>query len=398
MLLLAGTFAFTSCSDDNDSNPTLIQPSVFSVNTPDVGSAFVDLASSKVVTLTWSQPKFTDFNAPVIATYSIDVSATGSFTTAYDEMAEDNTGADYVTLSETYSICKADIACESIDKALVQLSGWTADAVPSTLPITMRVKACVKDASFTEYGSVISNAITLNTIPYYIELSNAMPEIWYLTGGCIADGSWSNSESAIGTGMIPMYLKQGYDYDKKTGKGEIEYAGYFPAGAIFKIIAPEGLQNWNYGMCGGNENGGQVYREGGDDPGNITISEEGYYKFTLNTGTHQMTWEKLGSYPTYTQMAMPGDYQGWDVNNNLMTILTTATENHDWVADVTFASDPSDGGGVKFAANGGWDVNWGGPTFPYGYGESNGANIWYAAGSYKVFFNDILGSYMFIEK
>lgn len=398
MMLLAGTFAFTSCSDDNDSNPTLIQPSVFTVNTPDVGSALVDLESSSVITLTWSQPQFTDFNAPVIATYSIDVSPTGSFTKAFDEMAEDNTGADFVTLSETYSTCKADIDAASIDKALVQVTGWTADAVPATLPITLRVNACVKDASFTEYGAVTSNAITLNTIPYYIELSNAAPEIWYLTGGCIADGSWSNSESAIGTGMIPMYLKQGYDYDKKTGKGEIEYAGYFPEGAIFKIIAPEGLQNWNYGMCGGDENGGQVYREGGDDPGNITINEAGYYKFTLNTGTHQMTWEKLGSYATYSQMAMPGDYQGWDVNSNLMTILTTATENHDWVADVTFASDPSDGGGVKFAADGGWDVNWGGDTFPYGYGQAGGANIWYAAGTYKVFFNDILGSYMFIEK
>ena len=246
--------------------------------------------------------------------------------------------------------------------------------------------------------TVYSNVVKVNAIPYYIELSNSPIEIWYLTGGCIADGSWSNSEDAIGKGMIPMFIKQGYDYDKKTGKGELEYAGYFPEGAIFKIIAPAGLSNWNYGICGGDQNGGQTYRDGGDDPGNITITEAGYYKFTLNTATYEMVWEKLDPQATYSQISMPGDYQGWDVNSNLMTALTTATENHDWVADLTFSADPSEGGGVKFAADGAWDTNWGGDTFPYGYGVGNGANIWYAAGTYQVFFNDILGSYMFIAK
>ena len=398
MLLAASTFALTACSDDNDSNPTLVQPSSFTVNAPAVGEALVDLSASTGIELTWSQPQFTNFGAPVVPTYTVQVSPTGSFSQPFDENLEDNTGADYIVLPETYNTGIATIDAASLDKALVQLTGWTADAVPATQTITFRVKAAVQDAGFNEYGTIYSNLVTLNTIPYYIELSNAAPEIWYLTGGCIADGSWSNSEGAIGTGMIPMFVKQGYDYDKKTGKGEIEYAAYFPEGANFKIIAPAGLSNWNYGICGGNENGGQVYRDGGDDPGNISITEAGYYKFTLNTATYQMTWEKLNAQPTYNQISMPGDYQGWDVGANLMTALTTATENHDWVADLTFASDPSEGGGVKFAADGAWDVNWGGDTFPYGYGVGNGANIWYAAGSYKVFFNDILGSYMFIAK
>ena len=43
MLLLVGAFAFTSCEDDNESNPTLVQPSSFVVNNPSVGSALVDL-------------------------------------------------------------------------------------------------------------------------------------------------------------------------------------------------------------------------------------------------------------------------------------------------------------------------------------------------------------------
>ena len=390
---------FTACQDDNDSNPTLTQPTSFKLNAPAVGEGNVDMAKTKSIDLTWSQPTpYTDLNAPVVPTYFIQMSTAGTFQKAYDDMADDNTGADYVELAETYSVGNATILGSDISKAMQKLNEWTVSTVPATQKLVLRVKSVVRNATFQEFFPIYSNEVSINTIPQYVELSDAPVELWYLTGACIADGSWSNSEGAIGSGMTPMYVKPDYEYDKKTGKGEIEYAGYFPDGANFKIIAPEGLSNWNYGLCAGNEEGGQVYREAGDDPGNISVNQGGYYKLTLNTATHVLTWEKLGNYPAYTQMAMPGDYQGWDVNSNLMNILTTATENHDWVAEVTFASDPSDGGGVKFAANGGWDANWGGPSFPFGVGTQNGSNIWYKAGTYKVYFNDILGTYMFFEK
>ncbi len=44
MLLVASTFALTSCSDDNDSNPTLVEPSEFVVNQPAVGEGLIDLS------------------------------------------------------------------------------------------------------------------------------------------------------------------------------------------------------------------------------------------------------------------------------------------------------------------------------------------------------------------
>ena len=393
--------AVTSCKDDNDSNPTLTQPTSFVLNAPVVGTGNVDMAATGTIDLTWSQPTpYTNFNAPVIPTYYVQLSTAGTFNKAYDDAAEDNTGADYVQLAETYSTGAASLLASDVAKAMQQLNDWTAETVPAEQKLTVRVKSVVRNASFTEYFPIFSNEVAINTIPYYVELSNAAPEIWYLTGACIANGSWTNDASKIGEGMTPMYVKPDYEYDTKTGKGEIEYAGYFPDGANFKIIAPEGLSNWNYGICGGDENGGQTYRDGGDDPGNIAVGQGGYYKITLNTATHLLTWEKLdGVHAPYTQMAMPGDYQGWDVNSNLMTAITTVTNNHDWyVGELTFSSDPGEGGGVKFAANGGWDVNWGGQTFPYGTGTQNGANIWYKQGTYQVFFNDILGTYMFIEK
>ena len=344
-LILACLSVLTACKDDNESNPTLTQPTSFVLNTPQVGQGLIDLATSKGINLSWSQPTpYNNYNAPVVPTYTVQLSSKNSFTHEFNEDAEDNTGADFISLNETYSSGKdVVVTCASIAKAMQQLNEWTApDSVPASLNVNIRVKSAIRDASFKEYYVINSNTVSVNVIPYYIELNDAPIELWYLTGACIADGSWSNSEGAIGTGMTPMFVKPGYDYDKKTGKGEIEYAGYFPDGANFKIIAPEGLSNWNYGMCGGNEEGGQVYREGGDDPGNISVGTGGYYKLTLNTATHVLTWEKLDGHAAYTQMAMPGDYQGWDVNSNLMTALTTATENHDWVAEVTFATvEPS---------------------------------------------------------
>ncbi|MCR5678766.1 MAG: SusE domain-containing protein [Prevotella sp.] len=394
-LLFACVCVLTACKDDNDSNPTLTQPTTFVLNEPVVGTGLVDLANTEVINLTWSQPTpYNNYNAPVVPTYTIQLSSVGTFNQEFDENLEDNTGADFISLSETYSSGNVDVTAETIAKALQQLNGWEQAAVPATLDVYFRIKSAIRDASFKEYYTILSNTQKVRVIPYYIELSDAPVEIWYLTGGCIADGSWSNSQAAIGSGMTPMYMKPGFEYDKKTGKGEIEYAGYFPEGANFKIIAPEGLSNWNYGLCGGNEEGGQVYRDGGDDPGNISVTTAGYYKLTLNTETHELVWEKLSdTQGAYTQMSMPGDYQGWDVASNLMTPLTTATENHDWViATVTYDADTN----LKFAADGGWAVNWGGTAFPFGTGTQDGPNIPVTAGTYKVFFNDLLGNYMFI--
>ena len=398
MLLLAGAFAFTSCSDDNESNPTISQPTQFVLNKPADANGNVDLAKSTSIILTWSQPTpYTDYNAPLVPTYTVELSSAGTFNQKFDANLDDNTGADYISLDETYSSgLEAKVNTETLNKALLQLNGWDDTTIPASFTLSIRIKSAIRDASFREYNVIYSNVVTMKIIPYYTELKPADPEIWYMTGAIIADGSWSNDPEKVGTGMMPMYVKPGFEYDKKTGKGIIEYAGYFPEGE-FKIIAPEGLSNWNYGLCGGTEAGGQVYRDGGDDPGNIKITAAGYYKLTLNTENHELTWETLDAATTYTQIAMPGSYQsgdGWDVNSNLLDAVTTGSENHDWFTTITIGSDAE----LKFAANGGWDYNWGDSAFPYGTGTQNGPNIPVLAGTYKVYFNDILGTYMFVSQ
>ena len=83
--VLVGTAGiFAACSDDNDSNPTLIQPTEFVLNTPAYVNETVDLENTEALRLTWSQPEYTTGNAPINATYEIQVSPTNSFTVSTD--------------------------------------------------------------------------------------------------------------------------------------------------------------------------------------------------------------------------------------------------------------------------------------------------------------------------
>ena len=155
MMLALGLVAFAACEDDNESNPTIAQPSAFVLNDPAV-TGLVDMEKSATVTLTWSQPTpYNNFNAPVVPTYTVEVSPTNQFNKAFDENAEDNTGADFVTVNETYTNGKeVKIGLQNLNRQLLQLCGWTEATTPEQLPLSIRVKSAVRDASFNEYGVI----------------------------------------------------------------------------------------------------------------------------------------------------------------------------------------------------------------------------------------------------
>lgn len=147
-LLVGITSLFASCSDDNDSNPTLIQPTEFALNTPAYANATVDLEQSTGLDLTWSQPKYTADNAPINATYEVQVSPTNSFTVSTDEAAADESGktvADYGVLSHTTQLCNTSASAEEIDKALVKILKWKDGSVPATQEVYVRVNAFIQE-------------------------------------------------------------------------------------------------------------------------------------------------------------------------------------------------------------------------------------------------------------
>ena len=400
---------FASCSDDNDSNPTLIQPTEFTLNTPEYANSTIDLEHSTGLGLTWSQPKYTADNAPINATYEVQVSPTNAFNVSTDEAAADESGekvADYAVLSNTTEKCNVSASAEEIDKALVKILKWTEGNVPATQEVYVRVNAFVQEGT-SRLNPVASNSVKLNVNPYYIELKDAVPTMWYLLGNMFG-AKWGNNKD-IGVDALPMFLKPNFSYDKKTGAGEIEYTNYFLTGdyndkaecdgAGFKIL-PLSF-NWDNSMnADGATKGTIINRNGGSDGGHIVAPEAGYYTITLNTADNTAKMEKYeGTVNNYGTIQITGSFNEW-ADTPMLPYNTEGVENHAWyyVMDVAAGTTAQ----FKFKIAGSWDTSWGygaadGAINMYGKCDAGGKNIGLAEGKYVISFNDITGSFSIVK-
>ena len=400
---------FASCSDDNDSNPTLIQPTEFTLNTPEYANSTIDLEHSTGLGLTWSQPKYTADNAPINATYEVQVSPTNTFTVSTDEAAADESGEkvpDYAALSNTTQKCNISASAEEIDKALVKILKWTEGNVPATQEVYVRVNAFVQEGT-SRLNPVASNSVKLNVNPYYIELKDAVPTMWYLVGNMFG-AKWGNNKD-IGVDALPMFLKPNFSYDKKTGAGEIEYTNYFLTGdyndkaecdgAGFKIL-PLSF-NWDNSMnADGATKGTIINRNGGSDGGHIVAPEAGYYTITLNTADNTAKMVKYeGAVNNYGTIQITGSFNEW-ADTPMLPYNTEGVENHAWyyVMDVAAGTTAQ----FKFKIAGSWDTSWGygaadGAINMYGKCDAGGKNIGLAEGKYVISFNDITGSFSIVK-
>ena len=409
-LLIGIISLFASCSDDNDSNPTLIQPKEFTLNTPEYINSTIDLEKSTGLELTWSQPKYTADNAPINATYEVQVSPTNSFTVSTDEAAADESGEkvpDYAVLSNTTQKCNISASAEEMDKALVKILKWTEGNVPAEQEMYVRVNAYILEGT-SHLNPIASNSVMLKVKPYYIELKDATPTMWYLVGNMFG-AKWAGNKS-IGEDALPMFLKPNFAYDKKTGAGEIEYTNYFLTGdynekaevdaAGFKILPT--TFDWEFSMnADAAQKGTIAYRgNGGGDGGHIVAPEVGYYTITINTADNTAKMEKYeGAVKDYGTIQITGSFNNW-VDTPMLPYNTEGVENHAWyyVMDVP-AGDPIQ---FKFKIAGSWDTNWGygaedGAINMYGKCESGGKNIGLAEGKYVISFNDITGAFSIVK-
>lgn len=414
-LLIGIISLFASCSDDNDSNPTLIQPKEFTLNTPEYANATIDLERSTGLELTWSQPKYTADNAPINATYEVQVSPTNSFTVSTDEAAADESGEkvpDYAVLSNTTQKCNISASAEEMDKALVKILKWTEGNVPAEQEMYVRINAYILEGT-NHLNPVASNSVKLKVKPYYIELKDAVPTMWYLVGNMFG-AKWANDKN-IGVDALPMFLKPNFSYDKKTGAGEIEYTNYFLTGdyndkaecdgAGFKILPSD--FNWDYSMNAilNNEisakKGTIENRNGGADGGHIVASEAGYYTITINTADNTAKMEKYeGNVTNYGTIQIATSLDDFASDTPMLPYNTEGVENHAWyyVMEVPAGQTVS----FKFKIAGSWDTNWGygaadGAINMYGKCEANGHNIGLAEGKYVISFNDITGAFSIVK-
>lgn len=409
-LLLGIISLFASCSDDNDSNPTLIQPTEFTLNTPEYVNSTIDLEKSTGLELTWSQPKYTADNAPINATYEVQVSPTNNFTVSTDEAAADESGEkvpDYAVLSNTTQKCDISASAEEMDKALVKILKLTEENVPTEQEMYVRVNAYILEGT-NRLNPIASNAVKLKVKPYYIELKDATPTMWYLVGNMFG-AKWANDKN-IGVDALPMFLQPNFAYDKKTGAGVIEYTNFFLTGdyddkaesaeAGFKIM-PASF-NWDFSMnADAAQKGTIVYRgNGGGDGGHIVAPAEGYYTITINTADNTATMKEYkGEVKDYGTIQITGSFNEW-ADTPMLPYNTEGVENHAWyyVMEVP-AGDPIQ---FKFKIAGSWDTSWGygaedGDINMYGKCDLSGKNIGLAEGKYVISFNDITGAFSIVK-
>ena len=412
-LLIGIISLFASCSDDNDSNPTLIQPTEFKLNTPEYANGFIDLEKSKELNFTWSQPKYTADNAPLNVTYEIQVSPKNSFTVSTDEAAADESGekvADYDILSPTTQYCNATITAEEIDKSLVRVLKFKENEVPAELEVGIRINAYIVEGN-KRLNPVISNVVTLKAKPYYIELKDATPIMWYLVGNMFG-GKWGVNKESIGVENLPMFMKPNFRYDKKTGTGEIEYTNFFltdefdkkaeSAVAGFKILSSS--FDWAYSMDGGGKQKDNIAYRGStnSDGGHILAGAAGYYTITLNTAKNTATMEKYeGDVTDYGTIQIAGTFNDW-ADTPMLPYNTEGVENHAWYYVMEVPAGETVEFKFKIADGNAWGKSWGygatnGAINMYGKCESGGNNIGLAEGKYVISFNDITGSFSIVK-
>lgn len=395
-LLISTASLFTACESDKDSNPTLIQPTEFILNTPAYSNEVVDLQTTKMLNLSWSQPKYTADNSPINATYEVQISPTGSFKVSTDEADADEDGlleADYAIISRTTQKCIYELSTEDLDKALVKVAKWSEAAVPSVQTAHIRVLSYILEST-TKRKAIASNITTIKVAPYYIELKDAAPIMWYLVGDNFGNGTWGDNP---GVSSFPMFIQYGYPYDKVTGTGEITYLNYF-TNQGWKIQPTD--FNWDYGFMNGGEACKAVYRNGSGDAGNIWCDPEGYYLVTVNTAANECTIEKQDINPAkFDQVCIAGSFNEWSDTN--MTPVNKEGENHVWCYTMEVAAGETIE--MKFKVAGTWDTNWGfgaanGEVNTCGKATNGGSNIGVAEGTWIIMFNDITGEFSIIAK
>lgn len=173
---------FTSCDDDRDSNPTLDLSHVadeFVLNTPAVAeNNTYDLISAKSLRLTCSQPNYG--GVPYSMRYYVQVSIDPAF-------VSDPT-ATHTELATFYRTADMQVNASELNNAIVALfqAANPDTSVPAEMPIYIRLRAVIGDATDTSLGETFSNTITLRSVKATYEAPDAkFTDNLYLIGSSI---------------------------------------------------------------------------------------------------------------------------------------------------------------------------------------------------------------------
>ena len=293
---------FTACSDDRDSNPTLVKPTTFVLNTPAIANSNVDLAHSSAIVLTCTQP---DYGFPAATTYTVTVASK-------EDMS------DGVQLSTKSTSARIELDAQEVASTLTQIKvdgGATEAEFPMNIPVYFQAEAVMTttNGDALEDTRIKSNVVKLNTVELEFSLPPVLlPENIYLIGK-FCDWKWDNCVSMApvngtdDTFWHLVYIDESgikFNTNKAWDGGEVGFAG---------ITINEA-----------SELGGEIV-EGG---GNIASSNPGWYlmivKAVLNG--REITYDVTFNKPEVYLMGPVTEAGDWTVKEPwaLFTVPTTA--------------------------------------------------------------------------
>ncbi len=329
---------------------------------PNSSPILMDLSTEKLVlnenfpanpalTVTWKQASYT---APVEMKYSLEVSSTESFENPY------------VLTSTLESQNYATFTNKELNEAAKKIG-----LIPYVAKnMYFRVKSYIGSNNNLQQLSVVTSVLIT---PYAASPTYEYTDL-FLIGDATA-GGWDNAITNMN--LYPLL---------KTSNSKIyQFTGLFKAGG-FKIIKNKGSWDAQYGSGGA----GLLSVDGGS--GNISISQEGYYKLTINTATLTYTLDPVSApIKTYDSISIIGTVNGnW---NNDTQLTKSSFDPHMWKISKTSLK----AGEFKFRANNAWDNSWGLNSEFFGTAILGGDNIPLTSDwDYDVYFNDATGDYTII--
>ncbi|MFP5439421.1 MAG: SusE domain-containing protein [Bacteroidia bacterium] len=357
-VLLTGA---VSCEDEQDLK-FVTPPASFEILTPQAGESVIltpENENNPALSVVWTA---VDYGTPTEVTYTVQVAKNGTdFATPIDVTSTSGTFANLnvITLNGAANAAGLEAFTEG--------------------GLDIRVKASVgSQAGEPAYSNVVTYLVTPYVTYPYTDL--------YLVGAAVATG-WDNTS---GTNMYPLFRSA-------TNEDLYSYTGFFKGGGNdgqFKVIKTKGAWQPQYGSASAGVVG--VNDGTGTDPNPFQIDATGYYTFTINLAdnTYSITpYTASGS--TYATIGLVGSATpgGWDADTDM---TKSSFDPHIWYLNNVFLTA---GNEIKFRANDGWDINWGGSTSYSGVGTQNGPNIpagFTVSGNYDVWFNDLTGEYIYI--
>lgn len=322
LLMLCGLALFTACSDDNGSNPTLTEPSVFVLNTPANQDNLVDLAHSSTITLTCSQP---NYGFPAATTYNVWVGTEADMS--------DKVFMEINSKSPTLEIDAATLASTLTD--IMVWRGKTEEDFPMTIPVYFQAEAVMTKTTgdAVETTRILSNIVSFKQVALEFSLPPVTaPETLYVVGN-FCGWNWDNCVSMAQTyGETDklwhlVYIDgSGIKFNTNTAwdGGEVGFAGI--------TIDPE------------SELGDEII----DGDGNIASSKPGWYLMIVkcNVEGRDIKYTVTFNKPEVWLMGTITPNADWKEKEEGCMFTVPTTADGEFVSP-EFANDVSGDGGAR---------------------------------------------------